>query len=32
MICEPGNLLGMRDELPKKAEHSTIGSVMGKQT
>ena len=22
MICEPGNLLGMREELPSKAEHS----------
>lgn len=22
-ICEPGNLLGMRDELPKMARHST---------
>ena len=23
MICKPGNLLGVREELPSKAEHST---------
>lgn len=38
MICEPGNLLGMREELPKKAEHSASAvirpftSAKGKQT
>lgn len=26
MICESGNLLGMREELPCKAEHSAIVS------
>lgn len=37
MICESGNLLDMREELPSKAEHSTAverlcSSAEGKQT
>ena len=26
MICEPGNLLDMREELPSKAEHSATAN------